>query len=100
MGAGHDGTADLVDMLLHRFGVGKRHDERDAGIAAQNLVTLALSAASAAPGTKVTGTVTLDAPAPTGGEVIQISIDNRAIYKVTFSEPVTGADHGKLWWAT
>ena len=47
-------------------------------IQTKDLVTLALSAATAAPGTKVTGTVTLDVPAPPQGEVIQIVSDNRA----------------------
>src|SRR3989304_9174361 len=35
MGAGRDGTADLVDGLLHGFGVGVRHDEGDSNIAAR-----------------------------------------------------------------
>src|SRR3990167_10184692 len=35
MCAGRDCTADLVDVLLHGFGVGVRHDEGDPGIAAR-----------------------------------------------------------------
>jgi hypothetical protein len=34
MRAGRDRTADLVDVFLHGFGVGIRHDQRDAGITA------------------------------------------------------------------
>src|SRR5205823_9012526 len=50
-----------------------------AKLAVQNLVTLSGLPASAAPGSKVTGTVTLDVPAPPKGEVITISSGNRAV---------------------
>jgi hypothetical protein len=33
--AGRDGPADIVDVLLHGFGVGIRHDDRHTGIAAR-----------------------------------------------------------------
>src|SRR6202521_967101 len=35
MRAGRDGTSDLVAVLLHGFGVGIRHDDRDTSIAAR-----------------------------------------------------------------
>jgi hypothetical protein len=35
MRAGRDGLADGVEMRLHGLGVGLRHDEGDAGVAAR-----------------------------------------------------------------
>ena len=35
MRAGSDRATDLIDMLLHGFGVGVRHDDRHSGIAAR-----------------------------------------------------------------
>jgi hypothetical protein len=35
MRAGRDRASDLVDVVLHRFGIGVRHDERDTGVAAR-----------------------------------------------------------------
>jgi hypothetical protein len=49
-----------------------------AKISARDLVTLELPE-TAAPGSKITGTVTLDVPAPPGGQPILITSGNRAL---------------------